>query len=74
MCIRYELNAYTDRPEQMLRIYSELHKRILDSFNEYGVQIMTPNYEGDRPEPAVVPKERWYAPPAKKPGEPGADE
>ena len=74
MCIRYELNAYTDRPEQMLRIYSELHKRILDSFNEYGVQIMTPNYEGDRSEPAVVAKERWYAAPAKKPGEPGADE
>ncbi len=74
MCIRYELNAYTDQPETMLQIYSALHKSILDAFNEYGVQIMTPSYEGDREIPAVVPKEKWYAAPAKRPGEPGADE
>jgi len=74
MCVRYELNAYTDRPEAMLQVYSDLHKRVLDVFNEYGVQIMTPSYEGDRDVPAVVPKDKWYAPPAKKPGEPGADE
>lgn len=74
MCVRYELNAYTDRAETMLQVYSALHKRVLDAFNEYGVQIMTPSYEGDREVPAVVPKEKWYAPPAKRPGEPGADE
>ena len=74
MCVRYELNAYCDKPDRMLQIYSELHRRVLDVFNEHGVQIMTPSYEADRPEPAVVPKERWYASPAKKPGEPGADE
>ena len=73
-CVRYELNAYTDQPQGMLLVYSELHKRILDAFNEYGVQIMTPDYEGDRTAPAVVPKERWYAAPAKQPGEAGADE
>jgi small-conductance mechanosensitive channel len=73
-CVRYELNAYTDRPELMLQVYSDLHKRVLDAFNEYGVQIMTPSYEGDREVPAVVPKENWYAAPAKRPGEPGADE
>jgi hypothetical protein len=28
-------------------------------FNEYGVQIMTPAYEGDPTDPKVVPKERW---------------
>jgi small-conductance mechanosensitive channel len=72
--IAYQLNAYTDQPERMMRTYSELHKNIQDAFNEYGVQIMTPFYEGDKSEPLVVPKDKWYAPPAKKPGEPGADQ
>ena len=45
--VTYELNVYTDRPGAMLRTYTELHRNILDLFNEYGVQIMTPAYEGD---------------------------
>jgi len=74
MCVNYELNAYVEEPERMLRIYSDLHKNIQDQFNEYGVQILTPSFEGEPKEPALVPKEKWYAAPAKKPGEPGADE
>jgi len=27
-------------------VYSELHRHIPDVFNEFGVQIMTPAYEG----------------------------
>jgi small-conductance mechanosensitive channel len=72
--VAYEINAYTREPERMNRIYSELHKNILDEFNEFGVEIMTPSYEGDRDEPAVVPKEQWYAAPAIPKGQPGADE
>jgi hypothetical protein len=49
--------------------YSELHQNILNAFNEYGVQIMSPNYVADRAESAIVTKERWYVPPAKPPGE-----
>jgi small-conductance mechanosensitive channel len=71
--VTYELNVYTRRPDRMVRIYSDLHKNIQDAFNEYGVQIMSPNYEADREAVTVVPKEKWYAPPAPKPGEPGAD-
>jgi len=71
--VSYELNAYTEKATGMVRIYSDLHKNIQDAFNEYGVQIMSPNYEADREKPAVVPKDHWYAPPARKPGEPGAD-
>ncbi len=63
-CITYELNAYTDNAQQMPATYSDLHKHILDNFNEYQVQIMTPNYEGDRDAPALVPKDKWYAAPA----------
>jgi hypothetical protein len=51
----------------MARLYTELHRNILDLFNEYGVQIMTPAYEGDPAEPKVVAKEDWYAPPARPP-------
>jgi len=49
----------------MNRIYTDLHRNILDVFNEYGVQIMTPAYEGDTEQPKVVPKARWYEAPAE---------
>jgi small-conductance mechanosensitive channel len=67
--VRYELNAYTNSPHRMMRIYSDLHENILDAFNEYGVQIMSPRYVCDRATPAVVPPEHWYEPPAHPPGE-----
>ena len=41
-----------------------LHANIQDAFNEYGVQIMSPNYEADPSEPKVVPKDKWDAAPA----------
>ena len=64
--VRYELNAFTDAPQMMVNIYSELHKNIQDSFNEYGVQIMSPHYLGDPAHMKIVPKEDWYKPPAKQ--------
>ncbi len=66
-CVTYEINVYCDRPEEMLRLYAALHRNILDLFNEHGVQIMTPSYEGDPEKPKVVPKDRWFTPPAKPP-------
>jgi len=62
--VSYELNVYTDTPRLMLDLYSELHQNIQDAFNEYSVQIMSPNYMVDRAKPTYVPKERWYAAPA----------
>jgi len=70
--VTYELNAYTDDPTGKVRLYAELHRNILDAFNEYGVQIMTPAYEGDPERPKTVPKDQWFSPPAKRPGSPGA--
>jgi small-conductance mechanosensitive channel len=64
--VTYELNAYCRTPEHMHALYAEMHRNILDVFNEYGVQIMTPAYEGDPAEPKVVPKTEWYPAPAKK--------
>jgi small-conductance mechanosensitive channel len=66
--VSYELNAYTNAPQNMQQIYSDLHTNIQDAFNEYGVQIMSPSYEFDPQEPKIVPREQWYAPPAKPPG------
>jgi small-conductance mechanosensitive channel len=64
-CVVYEINVYCDAPAQMANLYSRLHQNILDVFNEYGVQIMTPAYEGDPTQPKVVPKEQWFAAPAR---------
>jgi small-conductance mechanosensitive channel len=70
-CVTYEINAFCADPQAMNRRYTELHRNILDIFNEYGVQIMTPAYEGDPEQPKVVPREQWYAAPARAP-EPSA--
>ena len=64
--ITYELNIYCDDARMMMELYSELHRNILDVFNEYGVQIMTPNYVQDTPQPKTVPKDQWYISPAGK--------
>jgi small-conductance mechanosensitive channel len=63
--VTYELNVYTDNAQAMGEIYTGLHRNILDVFNEYGVQIMTPAYEGDPEVPKVVPKDQWFNAPAK---------
>lgn len=65
--ITYELNCYCDRPSEMNNIYTELHRNILDVFNEYGVAIMTPAYEGDTEAPKVVARDKWFTAPAKAP-------
>lgn len=65
--VRYELNVYTDAPQHMAELYSGLHRNIQDCFNEYGVQIMSPHYLGDPADVKIVPKDKWYAPPAKPP-------
>ncbi len=67
-CVTYEINVYCDQPSSMGSLYAGLHRNILDVFNEYGVQIMTPAYEGDPQQPKVVRKEQWFAPPAQAPG------
>jgi small-conductance mechanosensitive channel len=66
-CVTYEINVYCDAPNAMMTIYTELHRHILDVFNEYGVQIMTPAYESDPQQPKIVPKDQWYAAPARLP-------
>jgi small-conductance mechanosensitive channel len=63
--VTYEINVYTDQPQAGPRLYAALHRSILDVFNEYGVQIMTPAYEGDPEQAKLVPKDKWFELPAK---------
>lgn len=46
--VSYELNVYTETPNIMARLYSELHQHIQDAFNEAGVEIMSPHYGAQR--------------------------
>jgi small-conductance mechanosensitive channel len=69
----YQLNVYKAKAEELVQSYSALHQNILDVFNEYGVQIMTPAYEGDPEIPKVVARERWYAEPAAPQAAPGRE-
>ncbi|HJS47013.1 MAG TPA: mechanosensitive ion channel family protein, partial [Gemmatimonadales bacterium] len=68
----YELRAAPTAPRDRVAVLSVLHGQVLDVFNEHGVQIMTPSYEGDPAAPKVVPRDRWHEAPAA-PGSPGGD-
>lgn len=46
--VSYEINAYTDRPNDMVQIYSDLHANIQDQFNAAGVEILSPAYNALR--------------------------
>ena len=62
--VEYELRVALENPSQRLGVLSRLHAHIQDVFNEYGVQILSPHYEADPAHPVVVPKSKWYEPPA----------
>lgn len=67
--VEYRLVAHTpvERPEQRVEVLNHLHENIQDVFNEHGVQIMSPHYMTDTAAPQVVPKDQWYAAPARPP-------
>ncbi len=46
--VSYELNAYTDSPKTMAKIYSELHQNIQDKCNEADIEILSPHYRAMR--------------------------
>ena len=74
-CVTYEINVFCADAQAMARLYSRLHQNILDVFNEFDVQIMTPAYERDPEQRKVVPRDQWYAAPANpKPQESNGSE
>jgi small-conductance mechanosensitive channel len=66
--VQYTLWVSLVRQEDRLTVMNSLYANIQDLFNEYGVQIMSPNYVFDPNAPKVVPKQNWFAAPAKEDG------
>jgi Small-conductance mechanosensitive channel len=65
--ISYELQVRLLPETSLAEARNALHSAIQDVFNEFNVQIMSPNFVL-QPEGAVmVAKENWYAAPAKPP-------
>lgn len=58
--VEYCLICYVTDPESRAAALSELNQHLQDAFNEAGIQIMSPHYRDDKPEPLVIPKERWF--------------
>jgi small-conductance mechanosensitive channel len=46
--VSYQINAYTNSPNEQATIYSNLHLQIQEAFNEAGVEIMSPHYNAIR--------------------------
>ena len=65
--VRYQLVVAVDCRATYADVLNHLLANIQDAFNEHGVQIMSPNYEADPEQPAIVPRDRWYAAPATPP-------
>lgn len=46
--VSYQLNCYTNQPEKMSKIYSNIHQNIQDKFNETDIEILSPHYRAMR--------------------------
>ncbi len=66
--VEYELRFRLEKPDERFAVTSRLHAEIQDAFNESGVQIMSPHFEGQPSDPVVVPKSKWFATPARTQG------
>ncbi|MDQ6925228.1 MAG: mechanosensitive ion channel family protein, partial [Candidatus Eremiobacteraeota bacterium] len=63
--VEYQLNAHLAAADCRIPVLSALHGHVVDVFNEHEVQILSPHYMADPPTPAVVPRSRWFASPAR---------
>jgi small-conductance mechanosensitive channel len=70
--VEYTLVVALANPRDKIVALNELHAHIQDVFNEFGVQIMSPNYEADPADKKFVPREQWFAAPARPADSPQA--
>jgi small-conductance mechanosensitive channel len=63
--VKYTLLVCLEHQQSRPFVFHALHANIQDLFNEYGVQIMSPNYVLDPAAPKVVAKKDWFAAPAR---------
>ncbi|MVN90199.1 mechanosensitive ion channel family protein [Mucilaginibacter aquatilis] len=68
--VAYQINGYTKHASKQALIYSELYKNLQDTFNEAGVELLSPTYHAVRDgnatttPPEYLPKD--YVPPGFK--------
>ena len=62
--VEYTMIVRINEPSRRIVILSDVHAHIQDVFNEFGVQIMSPNYEADPAQAKVVPRDEWFKAPA----------
>ena len=66
--VSYEINGWTRMPEELPKIYSDLHAKILDQFHGHNVEIISPRYSAVRDgNPLTVPE---VIPPETEEGRP----
>ncbi|HUL96070.1 MAG TPA: mechanosensitive ion channel domain-containing protein [Usitatibacter sp.] len=65
---RLVVHARPQGAQPRAELISRLHENIQDVFNEHGVQIMSPHYFADPEQAKLVPRARWFTPPAEAPG------
>lgn len=65
--ISYELQVRLLPDVSLADARNELHSNIQDVFNEFNVQIMSPNFVLQPENSVMVAKENWYAAPATPP-------
>ncbi|MBN8525586.1 MAG: mechanosensitive ion channel family protein [Planctomycetes bacterium] len=61
----YQLRCRIERVEDRLQVLSDLHARIQDAFNEFGVQIMSPHFNSQPSQNILVPPGKESPPPAR---------
>lgn len=65
--IAYELQVHLRAGESLAAVRTELHSHIQDVFNEFNVQIMSPNFVNQPENAVMVTKDNWFAAPASPP-------
>jgi small-conductance mechanosensitive channel len=64
--VAYELQVRLRPGESLAGVRSVLHGHIQDVFNQFGVQIMSPDFISQPEQPVIVTKPNWFAPPAEE--------
>jgi small-conductance mechanosensitive channel len=65
--VEYTLLVCLEEPAAKGPTLDALYGQIQDAFNQFGVPILSPNYEADPSAPKLVPPEQWYTAPAVAP-------
>jgi small-conductance mechanosensitive channel len=65
--IAYELQVKLRAGESLANVKSELHSHIQDVFNEFNVQIMSPNFVNQPENAVMVTRDNWFTAPAAQP-------